>query len=140
MRSSDSRDEILTPANSPDHWAIGRLWVGWNSQIYYCDSYDPRLGFWMTNIADASDRRNISERAPTRTFHEVRGIWRGSDLKAGMGYHAVDLANGPFEARSVSYEEALGMPVHVGVFANDWEARIAAASAERAHKERCGIH
>lgn len=135
--SSDYRNTILTPQNSPDHWAIGRLWVGWNSQIYYCDSYDPSMGFWMTNIGDAGDRRNISERAPTRTFHEVRGMWRQADLKAGMAYHMVDLANGPFELREVTYDEALEAPVHVGVFASDWEARTAARTAERAHKERC---
>lgn len=38
---------------------------------YLCDSYDRSCGFWMTNIADVSDRRNVSERAIGGPFRRI---------------------------------------------------------------------
>jgi len=37
--------------------------------IYKCVSYDPKIGYWMQNVDDPKDRRNVSERAIGRTFH-----------------------------------------------------------------------
>lgn len=63
---------IKTPQTHPDHPVVGRFFKSWSQpNVYYCDSYDPAIGFWMTNVADASDRRNVSERAIGRTFHEL---------------------------------------------------------------------
>lgn len=39
--------------------------------IYLCDSYDQNHGFWLTQVDDPSNRRNVSERAIGRTFHEA---------------------------------------------------------------------
>ena len=68
--------EVLTPENSPNHSVVGRYWAGYGSDqgatvIYYCDSYDPACGYWLTNTHNAADRRNVSERAIGRTFHKA---------------------------------------------------------------------
>lgn len=64
---------IKTPQTDPDHGVVGKYWGGHSikqgkTAIYYCDSYDSSCGFWMTNIHDRSDRVNISDRAPLRTY------------------------------------------------------------------------
>lgn len=61
---------IKTPLTHPDHPVVGRFFKFW-PRVYFCDSYDPAIGYWMTNVADPSDRRNVSERAIGRTFHEI---------------------------------------------------------------------
>jgi hypothetical protein len=134
MSETGSRKGILTPANSPGHWVIGRLWVGYNGQFYFCESYDPRMGFWLRNIANPSDRRNISERAPTRTFHKPRGVLAKSDLIPEREYHAVDLVNGPFESKPMDYTQALAAPFGVAIFDEAYRAR--ARLAEAAHQDR----
>ena len=64
---------IKTRHTHPNHPVVGRFFIAWidGEQAYYCDSYDPSCGYWMTNIRDIQDRHNVSERAPGRTFHEV---------------------------------------------------------------------
>lgn len=65
---------IKTPQTDPDHHTVGRRFRAWRDggpAVYFCDSYDPTMGYWMTNEADPSDRRNVSERAIGRTYHEV---------------------------------------------------------------------
>src|SRR5262245_7941462 len=62
--------EIKTPETHPDHHTVGHFFKSW-PHTYYCDSYDPRIGYWMTNVDDPADRRNVSERAIGRTFHEI---------------------------------------------------------------------
>jgi hypothetical protein len=64
---------IKTPQTHPDHHTVGGHYaghsLGHNSvQIYFCDSYDPRQGYWLTNVTDPTDRKNVSERAIDRTF------------------------------------------------------------------------
>jgi len=39
--------------------------------FYECDGYDPRHGFWLRNLRDPEDVRNVSERAIDRTFHTI---------------------------------------------------------------------
>lgn len=67
---------IKTPQSHPDHHTVGHHFGGYSSvqkgtAIFYCDSYDPRLGYWLTNVADPEDRKNVSEAAIGRTFHEA---------------------------------------------------------------------
>jgi hypothetical protein len=71
---------IITPKKRPDHPVVGKYFGGHSykhdkTQIYYCDSHDLRAGYWMTNVSDSEDRKNVSERAIGRTFHraEKRG-------------------------------------------------------------------
>jgi hypothetical protein len=64
---------IKTPTTHPAHETVGSYFQGYSGAVYFCDSYDPRSGFWMTNILDDADRRNVSERAIGRTFHEKLG-------------------------------------------------------------------
>lgn len=69
---------ILTPETHPGHHTIGRVFKGWDSVYYYCDSYDPRIGYWMTPLFEQVDwdskpgkRKNVSERAIGSSFHRV---------------------------------------------------------------------
>ena len=69
-------ETIITPETHPNHHTVGHHFGGYRvktslTEIYYCDSYDPAIGYWMTNVNDETDRRNVSERAIGRTFHEV---------------------------------------------------------------------
>lgn len=68
------KTDIITPQTNPHHTVVGKHFAGHSfqhnsTQIYFCDSYDPRQGFWLTNVADSTDRKNVSERAIGRTFH-----------------------------------------------------------------------
>jgi hypothetical protein len=66
-------DGILTPKERPTHHAIGRFFYAWDEQVHYCDSYDPRADFWMTNVVDAQyKRRAVSPRAIGRTYHHAQ--------------------------------------------------------------------
>lgn len=59
----------MLAANARESSVIGLWWRGWNEQVYYCDSHDPSIGLWMTNVLLPSDRRNVSPQAISRTFH-----------------------------------------------------------------------
>lgn len=62
--------EIKTPETHPDHEVVGHDFDGWASDSpYFCDSYEPRRGYWMTDISNKENRRNVSERAIGRTYH-----------------------------------------------------------------------
>lgn len=65
---------IMTPQTHLNHETIGQLFVGPSvdgcAGIYYCDSYDPRQGFWMTHFT-GQRRTNVSERAINGTFHRI---------------------------------------------------------------------
>lgn len=73
--------EIKTPETHPDHQVVGKDFMAWSDgHRYYCDSYDPRIGFWMTRVDapperwndDHSEyRRNVSERAIDRGFNTI---------------------------------------------------------------------
>jgi hypothetical protein len=68
--------DLITPETHPDHSVVGKRFKGFSakhdtSPTYFCDSYDPRIGYWMTNVDDPTDRKNVSERAIGRTFHEI---------------------------------------------------------------------
>ena len=122
---------IKTPQTDPDHDVIGRLWSSW-SGIYYCDSYDPRIGFWMTNIMNPTDRRNVSERAPHRTFHAVRGTWNPQALDPELSYFMVDMRAEPFEAVPVSLDQARQALPGQALFHEDYAATAAIRHARQA--------
>ncbi|MBM5458640.1 hypothetical protein H8F21_13805 [Pseudomonas sp. P66] len=80
---------IKTTQTDPDHETIGFTFKGWDDHEYFCDSWESNLGFWMTRVdapperrADAHSefRRNVSERAIGRTFHQVQKIPRRTAL------------------------------------------------------------
>lgn len=81
---------IITPETHPDHPVVRRYFVGPHGRsivghsrgygVYYCGSYDPRRGYWMTrtdcppeHVDDEGTewRRNVSERAIGRTYHRI---------------------------------------------------------------------
>ncbi len=74
--------EIITPQTHPNDEVVGHYFAsGGDGSIYYCDSYDPRIGYWMTDILSPVEewdndtgrsRRNVSDRAIGRTFHIIR--------------------------------------------------------------------
>ena len=63
--------EIKTPQTHPYHHTVGRSFKAWDGHIYYCDSWEEDLGYWMTQEGNPQVRRNVSERAIGRTFHEI---------------------------------------------------------------------
>ena len=67
---------IYTAQSHPDHSVIGHYFKVWDGGLAYCDSWDPRIGYWMTWISPDDGtptgvRRNVSERAIDRTFHTI---------------------------------------------------------------------
>lgn len=90
-------ESIKTPQTHPDHHTVGHHFSGTNwervrTEIYFCDSYDPCIGYWMTNVNDPDDRKNVSERAIDRTFHRVEereDHWRG---RSGVRFEKADLS------------------------------------------------
>lgn len=62
---------IQTPKTHPNHEVVGKRFKAYNGRVYYCDSYDPRRGYWMTPEDNHADRTNVSERAIGRTFHQI---------------------------------------------------------------------
>lgn len=72
--------EIKTPQTHPEHEVIGKTFRAWDEHQYICDSWEANAGYWMTRV-DAPEenrndqhsefRRNVSERAIGRTFHQV---------------------------------------------------------------------
>jgi hypothetical protein len=70
-------NKIITTKTHPDHHTVGKYFggsnYGENSQdpcnIYFCDSYDPSCGYWLTNVKNPNDRKNVSERSIGRTFY-----------------------------------------------------------------------
>lgn len=77
---------LLTPATHPNHDVVGKLFVAYcvyagRRVVFYCDSYDPRVGYWMRrqdcppeHMQDVQGmwRRNVSERVIGRGFFPVR--------------------------------------------------------------------
>lgn len=69
---------IKTPETDPNHYVIGKYFKGMGI-LWYCDSYDTQLGYWMTpvfgerdpNIYGKTERINVSERAIDRTIHTI---------------------------------------------------------------------
>lgn len=94
----DTRRAVKTPTTHPDHPTVGHHFSGVNwrrnrTEVYFCDSYDPQIGYWMTNVYDPADRKNVSERAIERTFHHVEereDHWRG---RSGVRFEKSTLAN-----------------------------------------------
>ncbi len=71
------RARIITPKTNKNHHTVGHYYAGHSYEskrieIYFCDSYDPRQGYWMTNVNRKEDRKNVSERAIDRTFMEAQ--------------------------------------------------------------------
>lgn len=67
---------IKTPETHPDHPVVGHYFAATNwgrmrTEIYFCDSYDSRVDYFMTNVNDASERRDVSVRAIGQTWREA---------------------------------------------------------------------
>lgn len=64
-------DPVFRAKKEPFHSTVGHRFRGPFGGTYRCTSYDSRTGFWMENEADPKDRRDVSERAPGRTYHRI---------------------------------------------------------------------
>jgi hypothetical protein len=86
-------NKVLYPKDLPKHHAVGKVFYAYDGQVYYCDSYDPRVDYWMTNVIDASDRKPVSPRAINGTFHDAGDSWkpRCEDDVVGRTFYMVDL-------------------------------------------------
>lgn len=82
----------------PSAWVlevVGRRYRGWDA-LYECIGYDPRHGFWMQQVDAPHTRRNVSERAIDRTYHQVwltPGAWR-------LAQHIRELGRLPTQAEA----------------------------------------
>lgn len=103
---------VMTPEAYPQHPTIGRFFsAGIGNEVYFCDSYEPRLGFWMTNVVDASDRRNVSEMAINRTFHTLDDSSKPKKDE-GRHYWAVDTRLPPAQWTATRVTEAEAAKTH----------------------------
>lgn len=73
---STENPDIKTPYTHPDHPVVGHYFAGPSfsrnrSEIYFCDSYDPRVDYFMTNVYYPDERKDVSVRALGRTYHEA---------------------------------------------------------------------
>lgn len=129
--------DIKTPETHPDHETVGSYFKAWNGHLYFCDSYDPRCGFWMTNILNAQDRRNVSTAAIGRTFHEQHGhVRRHHEHHLESQYHSVDLRQPDADSQPFC---AADMATHndpnVLVFFDEMWARMFVRNLRKAAKE-----
>lgn len=139
----DANRDVLTPKERPNHHAIGRYYRAWDGQVYYCDSYDPRVDYYMTNVLDASHRKDVSPRALGRTFHEIGTQDRPRVPWAIRDYSnfAVDTTLSPdeMEPKELEYADCFGLPERVALFYNKFEAerfiRIVKEAAEQRQAE-----
>jgi hypothetical protein len=120
-------NQILTVKERPRHHAIGRFFYGFDGQVCYCDSYDPRVDFWMTNVVDSTIRRPVSPRAIGRTYHSV-----DDDLKPlsaediiGRQYFVVDTRVAPdvmkYEPRAD--KDCMGLDERIAIFFWEGDAK-----------------
>lgn len=69
--------KLITPENNNGQdWAVGKYFVSHDTGtdkllIYFCDSYDTGLGYWMTDRLNPANRRNVSERAVNNVYWEA---------------------------------------------------------------------
>ena len=61
---------MITPETDPNHEVVGRIFRHLG-KVYLCDSYDARHGYWLTEMANPDNRRNVSERAIGSTIREI---------------------------------------------------------------------
>lgn len=135
---------VLTPKERPNHHVIGRYFRAWDGQVYFCDSYDPRIDYYMTNVLDASLRKDVSTRAPGRTFHEIGTQDRPTsvDKVRDVTHYAVDTTAAP-EAMvpvPVHDRDCLDLPERTALFQHEFEAKrfigIVLKAAETLRQER----
>lgn len=136
-------DQVLTPKERPTHHAIGRFFYAWDSQICYCDSYDPRADFWMTNVVDGTIRRAVSPRAIGRTFHHAGDSPKPQLPEDAIGreYYSVDTRLPPGQMAIVFKmdKDCFGLDDRIALFFYETDATKfikRALEAEAALKEK----
>lgn len=77
---------IKTAKKYKHHETIGHDFKGYSTktqktEVYFCDSFDSAIGFWMINIGDPEDRKNVSLAAIGRTFHHDYNGCRHQDCR-----------------------------------------------------------
>lgn len=120
------QNKVLYPKDLPNHHAVGRVFYGWDGQVYYCDSYDPRCDYWMTNVIDPTDRRDVSSRAINRTFHSAWDSWKPqspADIE-GRIFHMLDLRvpHEQFALVVVEEKDCLALDERQILFFDEWDA------------------
>jgi hypothetical protein len=135
---------ILTPKERPNHHVIGRYFRAWDGQVYFCDSYDPRIVYYMTNVLDARLRKDVSTRAPGRTFHEIGTQDRptSADKVRDVVNFTVDTTVPPEAMVIVPMHDrdCLDLPERTALFQHEFEAKrfitIVLKAAEELRKVR----
>ena len=76
MGERDYIHSVILPSPLATDWVretVGQRYKGPDRKVFFCDSYDSRWGFWMTEETDHTNRRNVSVRA-------IGGVYRRIDL------------------------------------------------------------
>jgi hypothetical protein len=60
---------------------LGRQWRAFDGKFYLATEHDPRCGVWIEELANPSNRRNVSERAFNRTIHQPQSFGPYSELE-----------------------------------------------------------
>lgn len=134
------RNTTYTPAECPNHHAIGRYFRGWDGQVYYCDSYHWGPDYGMVNVVDRSVRKEVSSAAIGRTFHEVGTADRPACVNEvrDLEKFAVDTLAEPADLACVLMDdkECLGLPHSTALFYSKWEAEKFVRSIQKASVDR----
>lgn len=51
---------------------VGHIYDAWDGKTYRIASHDPQVGYWVEELGNPSNRRDISERALGSTFHHSK--------------------------------------------------------------------
>lgn len=121
------QQQTLTVKDKPQHHVIGRFFFAWDGHVVYCDSYDPSVDYWMTNVVDPTIRRAVSPRAIGGTFHTAHDDWKplpGAG-EPGRDYWAVDTlkAADDLVVEVVKGDAAETLPERTAIFCCDGDAR-----------------
>lgn len=134
--------ELITPETHPHHDIVGHYFGGYSlkhdrATVFFCESYDPRSGFNLRDLADATDLRNVSERAVGRTFHEAYDQgdhWRVSQSGKQISKQQCPTRCSPHETATALYAEnhrltGAALPVVCQICGRDDKGQLAECNA-----------
>lgn len=134
------RNATYTTAECPNHHAIGRYFRAWDGQVYYCESYRYGPDYTMVNVVDRAVRKEVSDRAIGRTFHEMGTADRPAvpaEIR-DIEKYAVDTLAAPEElvSRDVHDKDCVALPQTTALFYSKAEANRFVRAIQKASVER----
>lgn len=136
----EDRNARYTPAEKPNHHAIGRYFRAWDGQVYFCDSYQWGPDYGMVNVVDRTVRKEVSTAAIGRTFHELGTADRPACVNdiCDMEKYAVDTLVAPEDLTAVLLDDkdCVGMPHSTALFYAKYEAERFIRAVQKAKTDR----